>query len=231
MTIARAHLVDPAVSRWYHCITRCVRRAFLLGEGTTDRKVWIESRLEELAEIFAVSVGGFSVMDNHLHVLVRLDPDVAREWSDEAVVRRWGRLFPPRDKARQPLAVSDEWVRGHLLNLAWLTRARQRLQSLSWFMKCLKEPLARLAKHQDQARGAFFEGRFRRPMALPDRGPSSDRLAARGDRGRILPGELPAAGRLHSAAVPGGKSDAVGRRGRDSRASGHQCRSLASAAR
>jgi hypothetical protein len=38
MTIARAHLIDPAVTRWYHCITRCVRRAFLLGEGEYDRK-------------------------------------------------------------------------------------------------------------------------------------------------------------------------------------------------
>ena len=33
MTMARAHLVDVSVTRWYHCITRCVRRAFLLGEG------------------------------------------------------------------------------------------------------------------------------------------------------------------------------------------------------
>jgi len=38
MTIARAHLVDPSVSRWYHCVTRCVRQAFLLGEGIQDRK-------------------------------------------------------------------------------------------------------------------------------------------------------------------------------------------------
>ena len=30
-------------------------------------------RLNELAEIFAASVGGFSVMDNHLHLLLRLD--------------------------------------------------------------------------------------------------------------------------------------------------------------
>jgi len=37
MTIARAHLVDPAVTRWCHCVTRCVRRAFLLGEGPNDR--------------------------------------------------------------------------------------------------------------------------------------------------------------------------------------------------
>ena len=77
------------------------------------------------------------------------------------MVRRWRRLFPPRDKTRRPLPGSDEWVQGHLLNAAWITRARQRLQSLSWFMKCLKEPLARLANHQDQTRGAFFEGRFK----------------------------------------------------------------------
>src|SRR5262249_10253018 len=168
MTMARARLVDPAVSRWYHCVTRCVRRAFLLGEGPNDRKVWIESRLQELAEIFAVSVGGFSVLDNHLHVLVRLDPQTAENWSDDEVVRRWERLFPPRDIARRPLPVSDEWVQGHLLNAAWVARARQRLKSLSWFMKCLKEPLARLANHQDQTRGAFFEGRFKSVAILDE---------------------------------------------------------------
>jgi hypothetical protein len=63
MAIARAHLVDPAVTRWYHCITRCVRRAFLLGEGTDDRKVWIDHRLRELARTSSVAVGGFSVME------------------------------------------------------------------------------------------------------------------------------------------------------------------------
>jgi hypothetical protein len=36
-----------------------------------------------------------------------------------------------------------------------------RLQSLSWFMKCLKEPLSRLVNRQEQTRGAFFEGRFK----------------------------------------------------------------------
>ena len=85
------------------------------GEGRehvheSRRKQWVEDRIEELAQIFAVGVGGFSVMDNHLHVLVRLDPDTATGWSDEEVVRRWGRLFPPRDKSRRPLAVSDDWV-------------------------------------------------------------------------------------------------------------------------
>jgi hypothetical protein len=168
MTMARAHLVDPAVTRWYHCVTRCVRRAFLLGEGPTDRKVWIETRLKELAEIFSVAVGGFSVLDNHLHLLVRLDPEVARGWSDEDVVRRWGRLFAPRDKSRRPVAVSAAWVQERLQDAGWVAKTRDRLQSLSWFMKCLKEPLSRLANRQEKTRGAFFEGRFKSVAILDE---------------------------------------------------------------
>jgi hypothetical protein len=54
----------------------------LLGEGADDRKVWIESRLRELTEVFAVSVAGFLVQQNDLHVLVRLDP--GRGWTGSA---------------------------------------------------------------------------------------------------------------------------------------------------
>ena len=168
MTMARAHLVDISITRWYHCITRSVRRAFLLGEEPHIRKQWIENRLQELAGIFAVSVGGFSVMDNHLHLLVRLDPDTTKTWSDEDVVRRWGKLFPPRDKSRQPLPVTKTWVEWRLQDAQWVATARDRLQSLSWFMKCLKEPLSRLANRQDKARGAFFEERFKSIAILDD---------------------------------------------------------------
>ena len=168
MTMARAHLVDTSVTRWYHCVTRCVRQAFLLGEGEFDRKEWIDRRQQELAGIFAVSVGGFSVLDNHLHLLVRLDPEVASGWSDEEVVRRWGRLFPQRDKSRQPVSISNDWVQGRLKDAAWVAKTRGRLQSLSWFMKCLKEPLSRLANRQDQTRGAFFEGRFKSVAILDE---------------------------------------------------------------
>ena len=168
ISIARAHLVDPAVTRWYHCVTRCARRAFLLGEGMQDRKSWIEHRLEELAEIFSVAVAGFAILDNHLHLLVRLDPDVAQNWSDEDVVRRWRRLFPPRDKARQIVPVSDEWVQARLKDARWVATARERLQSLSWFMKCLKEPLSRLANREEQTHGAFFEGRFKSVAILDE---------------------------------------------------------------
>src|SRR5271166_4555669 len=94
-----------------------------------------------------MSVGGFSVLDNHLHLLLRLDPEVAQAWSDEDVVRRWGRLFPPRDKSRRPLPISEHWVQDRLEDVAWV--GRERLGSISWFMKCLKEPLSRLANREE----------------------------------------------------------------------------------
>jgi len=54
-----------------------VRRALLLGEGPCNRKEWIEHRLQELPEILAVGVDGFSVLDSHLHLLVRLELELA----------------------------------------------------------------------------------------------------------------------------------------------------------
>ncbi len=145
-----------------------MRRAYLLGEGTFDRKGWIEERLQELAQIFSVAVAGFAVLDDRLHVLVRLDPDVAKAWSNEEVVRCWARLSPPRDKSRQPVRVSKDWVQSRRKDTKWVTTARERLQSLRWFMKCLKEPLARLANREEQTRGAFFEGRFKSVAILDE---------------------------------------------------------------
>jgi hypothetical protein len=40
-------------------MSRCVRQALLLTSGALNRKEWLEDRVEELAEIFAVGVGGF----------------------------------------------------------------------------------------------------------------------------------------------------------------------------
>ncbi len=174
MTVARSRIVDVSLSRWYHCISRCVRRAFLLGEGadsgTGDRKEWIENRLKELDSIFAVSTGGFSVLDNHLHLLLRLDPAVAAAWSSEEVVLRWFKLFPPRGPDRKPLLAAKLKERKEKLmsDTAWIAKTRERLCSLSWFMKCLKEPLSRLVNKAEKCTGAFFEGRFKSIAVLDE---------------------------------------------------------------
>jgi hypothetical protein len=161
MTVARSQLVDLDVTSCYHCTSRCVRRAHLCGEGYEHRKQWIEDRLEELAGIFAISVFSYSVLDNHLHVVVQIDgPDLVATWSDHEVAQRWGKLYPPRDKKRKPLPVTKEWIKQKLKDPKWLARTRKRLALLGWFMKCLKEPLARRANAEDDVTGHFWESRY-----------------------------------------------------------------------
>ena len=161
MTVARKSLVDVSLTRYYHCISRCVRGAFLCGEGFEHRKQWIEDRLEVLAAQFAVSVCGFAVMDNHLHVLVRLDPKLSSDWSDEEIVRRWLAVYPPRTLNFDDAACVRMWIDNELKRPKQVAEYRRRLQDLGWFMKALKEPLSRLANKEDECKGAFWEGRFK----------------------------------------------------------------------
>ena len=173
MTTARSKLVDLSATRWYHCISRCVRGARLLedsGGPPGNRKRWIENRLQELNAIFAVSVGGFAALDNHLHVLVRLDPDDAHSWDAREVVERWSLLCPLRGKDGKRLTGTklEQRIQQLQRDHTWVTERRSRLCSLSWFMKYLKEPLARMANKADNCRGAFFEGRFKSVAILDE---------------------------------------------------------------
>jgi hypothetical protein len=75
----------------------------LLGDGLLNRKEWVEDRIEELARTFAVGVGGFSVMDNHLHVRIGCS---AERWQVRMEKlkngRSFGRFFAAsRDKLRE----------------------------------------------------------------------------------------------------------------------------------
>uniref|UniRef100_UPI0013EC6D16 hypothetical protein n=1 Tax=Paludisphaera rhizosphaerae TaxID=2711216 RepID=UPI0013EC6D16 len=107
MATLRSKLVDESVTPWYHCVSRFVRRARLCGDGASHRKDWIVHRLRELVGIFAVDCAGFAVMDNYLHLLLRLDSPRVRGWSDEEVARRWLTLFPIRDLAGNALPILD----------------------------------------------------------------------------------------------------------------------------
>jgi hypothetical protein len=68
-----------------------VRRAFLCGKDQTSgidyeyRRDWIRDMAEYLAGLFAIEIGFGGEMSNHLHLVPRTRPDVARTWSDEAI--------------------------------------------------------------------------------------------------------------------------------------------------
>jgi hypothetical protein len=56
------------------------------------------------------------------------------------------------------LPVTEPWIQWRLKDPQWIALARQRLQNIGWFMKCLKEPLSRLANRQDKTSGTFLKG-------------------------------------------------------------------------
>ena len=159
----------------FHLINRCVRRTYLCGKDRrsgkdfSHRKQWIRDRLEVLAGIFGIDVLGFAVMSNHLHVVARTRPDVVKSWSDDEVALRWWRLFPQRRETNGSPSEPTEFDLNMIRNdAAGLAEKRRRLSDVSWFMRCLAEPIARFANKEDKVTGRFWEGRFRAQPLLDE---------------------------------------------------------------
>jgi hypothetical protein len=174
MTTARSQLVDPVVPGFYHCVSRCVRRAWLCGVDSYSgrsfehRRNWIEERLLVLADIFAAGVYAYAVMSNHVHVVLRIDPVAAQTWPDEDVATRWVRLFPVRVNGIVDPALCQIKEQALLGRADRLAECRGRLASLAWFMRCLNEPIARRANREDACTGRFWEGRYKCQALLDD---------------------------------------------------------------
>ncbi len=140
-TYSRRQIVVEDQVGVYHCIARCVRRAFLCGvdsytgQDYSHRKEWILDRMRELAGLFAIEVCGYSVMSNHLHLVLRNRPDIAEQWSGDEIARRWCRVFPPRhDATGEPVEPNEHDLAILTANPERLAELRQRLANLSWFM-------------------------------------------------------------------------------------------------
>ena len=163
MTIARKDIVSDGEECAYHCVARCVRRAFLCGrdpysgQNYSHRKAWVRERLEHLAGLFGLEVVTYAVMSNHLHVIVRSRPDVSGGWDAGEVARRWLALFP--GKWRGQARVNRMQVLSR--EVKRIEELRGRLGSVSWFMRCLNESVARRANQEDRCKGRFWEGRFK----------------------------------------------------------------------
>ena len=174
MTRARRELVSLEATPYYHCISRCVRRAFLCGEDQLSgrsfehRRQWIVDRMKALARVFALEVCAYAVMSNHYHLVLRLRPEHAEKWSDDEVLERWAELFGGPMLVRR-YRLGAKLGRGELQRLGrYVATYRARLCDLSWFMRCLNESIARQANAEDGCKGRFWEGRFKTQALLDD---------------------------------------------------------------
>ena len=174
MTIPRRRQISLAQTPYYHCIARCVRRAFLCGRDRysgrsfNHRRQWLVDRIRLQASVFGIGVCAYAIMENHYHVVLRADREQVLGWSDDEVIERWTLLF------NGPLLVQN-YQQGVTLNyterrmLSGIVSVwRHRLYDISWFMRCLNEYIARRANAEDACRGRFWEGRFKSQALLDE---------------------------------------------------------------
>ncbi len=173
MTKARATLIVPEATRYYHCISRCVRRSYLCGEDAVScrsyehRRGWIEQRLIDLAKVFCIDLCAYAIMSNHYHLVLRINLEKSRALNHREVCERW----LEHHKAPE---IIIKWLSGQRLTAKELETSlniieiwRERLTNISWFMRLLNQHIAKLANQEDNCTGHFWEGRFK-SQALMD---------------------------------------------------------------
>ena len=176
MTYPRKSLIAIKETPYYHCVARCVRRAWLwgvdeyAGKDYSHRKDWVIDRLRELSAIFAVDICAYAVLSNHYHVVLHVDAIRARAWDDQQVIRRWKKLFGLPTVVQRYVGADSISRAEREAAQAIIAKWRARLMDVSWFMRCLNEPLARRANAEEGCTGRFWEGRFKSQALLDDAG-------------------------------------------------------------
>jgi REP element-mobilizing transposase RayT len=174
MTLPRSQQIDLAVTPYYHCVSRCVRRSFLCGEDAVSgrsyehRRDWLEQRILKLADIYCIDICAYAVMSNHYHLVAHINRAKAESLTDEQVIERW------QQEHQLPLLL-QRYMKRQLTSNAEVKRCRQiirqwreRLFSLSWMMKELNFEIAIQANREDGCTGHFWEGRFKSQALLDD---------------------------------------------------------------
>ena len=175
VTRARSQQVSLSETPYYHCISRCVRRAYLCGDDPVSgrnfdhRKQWLVIRIKELAARFAIDVCAYAVMSNHYHLVLHVDLADAESWSDEEVIKRWTALFPSNGKLIETLYLNRKSKTAQKQLHKKIEEWRSRLSDISWFMRCLNESIARRANREDECSGRFWEGRFKSQALLDEK--------------------------------------------------------------
>jgi REP element-mobilizing transposase RayT len=174
MTRPRKELISISDTPYYHIVSRCVRRAFLCGFDNTSqrdyehRRQWIENRIRLLSSLFGIDICAYAVLSNHYHIVVKLDPQQSVEWSHQEIITRWtslykGPLLIQRQQQGASLSPAEQQTVSDIIEV-W----RHRLTDLSWFMKCLNEPIAREANKEDNCTGHFWESRYKSQALLSE---------------------------------------------------------------
>ena len=152
---------------YYHCISRVVDRRYIFQDEEKELFVGIMRKLEAFLGLRVVT---YCIMSNHFHLLVE-EPDAeaipaldrrtllerAKYLYDDQAVRA---LSEELDRAAQ--SGSDRWLE------EILDRYRQRMGSLSIFIKELKQRFTQTYNRRKGRRGTLWEDRYKSVLVEGD---------------------------------------------------------------
>ena len=125
----------------YHVMSRTALEGFPLGAYEKD---YLLDLIKRMAGLFFTEVYGFALMGNHFHLLVKMIPGdcFTDEEVKERLVHYYGKQKTPADDGQLPMI-------------------RQKLASLSEFVREIKVYFARFYNKRHGRRGYFWGDRFK----------------------------------------------------------------------
>ncbi|WP_367872489.1 transposase [Luteolibacter sp. Populi] len=146
---------------YYHCVSRVVNRAFVLGPEEKNQLVAFMRTYERL---YGLRVLSYCIMSNHFHILV----EVPQRPADSALPGDCILVAKVRGCLGDKIAGGLEWELGHLRSIGAGDAAealRQRWFSRMWdisaFMKVLKQRFTQWFNGKHGRRGTLWEERYR----------------------------------------------------------------------
>jgi len=170
----RKQQISLDATPFYHCVSSCVRRAFLCGVDSVSgrsyehRRHQIQHDILRLGSLFYIDIAAFAVMSNHYHLVLHVDRDEATKADPKDIVRRWHQIYKPKEVSEKYL--NDEPLTTQEVNQVdiLIDTWRTRLFDISWFMKVLNENIARRANKEDECTGHFWESRYKSQALLDE---------------------------------------------------------------
>ncbi|MFM8477614.1 MAG: hypothetical protein ACKOEO_17665 [Planctomycetaceae bacterium] len=168
----RSAYVDPRENAIFYI--RCRTKKSLIlppaqpgSDPDTHRVRYIEDLIRQYAGLFGISVHAHAVMRREFRIVLQSRPEVVLMLSDYEIARRWLSICPTLSRARtpspEPAEEEIDLLCGQPLRIADL---RDRLSSISWWMRLLQQRVAQLCNREDKTEGRVWNGRFRAVLLL-----------------------------------------------------------------
>ncbi len=124
----------------YHVMSRTALDGFPLGDIEKD---FMLDLIKRFSTLYFVEILGFCLMGNHFHILVRMFPE--HKYTDEDVQKRY----------------EDFYGDDSMFASGWIPSLREKLSSLSEFVKEIKQTFSRYYNKKHHRRGTLWGERFK----------------------------------------------------------------------